>query len=224
MSTARKSRAPGPGAAMRRISIRVAGLRGVQRLANDATVAVTDLVEAMHDAVLLTPGVLARRIDGRTPGIAMNCRDATLTAAFRCSNAGSAPVVWSWSPSIRASNVRADSTASRPEASRHRGDHAAPGLRVHGHEPRPQDDRGCCVPECARRQVIDRGGTARDWRPRTAADRVDSRRYARLPRGVRTDKRFEVTYFPPRHVPSGIQRILGAPTAALQDGARFPRT
>jgi len=146
MSTARKSRAPGPGAAMRRISIRVAGLRGVQRLANDATVAVTDLVEAMHDAVLLTPGVLARRIDGRTPGIAMNCRDATLTAAFRCSNAGSAPVVWSWSPSIRASNVRADSTASRPEASRHRGDHAAPGLRVHGHEPRPQDDRVAVCP------------------------------------------------------------------------------
>ena len=54
---------------MGRIPIRVGDLRGVQRLANDATVGITDLVEAMHDAVLRAPGVLARRSDGRTRGI-----------------------------------------------------------------------------------------------------------------------------------------------------------
>jgi pimeloyl-ACP methyl ester carboxylesterase len=51
------------------IRIRVADLRGVQRLANDATVGITDLVEAMHSAILRTPGVLARRGDGTTRGI-----------------------------------------------------------------------------------------------------------------------------------------------------------
>ena len=37
---------------MGRIPIRVADLRGVQRLANDATVGITDLVEAMYDAAV----------------------------------------------------------------------------------------------------------------------------------------------------------------------------
>jgi pimeloyl-ACP methyl ester carboxylesterase len=50
------------------IPVRVADLRGFQRLANDATVGITDLVEAMHNAIVCTPRVLGRR-EGRTRGI-----------------------------------------------------------------------------------------------------------------------------------------------------------
>jgi pimeloyl-ACP methyl ester carboxylesterase len=44
-------------------------LRGFHRLANDATVGLTDLVEAMHHTVISTPGVLGRSPSGRTTGI-----------------------------------------------------------------------------------------------------------------------------------------------------------
>jgi hypothetical protein len=40
------------------VYVRVSDLRGIQRLANPATVGLTDLVEAMHHTVLRTPGIL----------------------------------------------------------------------------------------------------------------------------------------------------------------------
>jgi hypothetical protein len=49
--------------------LRIADLRGIHRLAADATVGVTDLVEAMHATILRTPGVLRHRTAGRTRGI-----------------------------------------------------------------------------------------------------------------------------------------------------------
>src|SRR5664279_3036499 len=49
--------------------ISLADLRGFHRLANDATVGLTDLVEAMHHTVVSTPGVLGRSPSGRTTGI-----------------------------------------------------------------------------------------------------------------------------------------------------------
>lgn len=49
--------------------LHLADVRGVQRLANDATVGITDLVEAMHHTVLRTPGVFGKSPKGRTGGI-----------------------------------------------------------------------------------------------------------------------------------------------------------
>lgn len=49
--------------------IRPSDLRGFHRLASDATVGLTDLVEAMHDTVARVPGVLGRHSAGRTKGI-----------------------------------------------------------------------------------------------------------------------------------------------------------
>jgi len=51
------------------VRVRVSDLRGIQRLANDATVGLTDLVEAMHHTVLRTPGILGKSPTGRTAGI-----------------------------------------------------------------------------------------------------------------------------------------------------------
>ena len=49
--------------------IQIADLRGAQRLATDATLGLTDLVEALHHTILRTPGVLGRAPDGPTRGI-----------------------------------------------------------------------------------------------------------------------------------------------------------
>src|SRR4029453_11049458 len=51
------------------IHVRLFDLRGFQRLANDATVGLTDLVEAMHHTVLRTPGILSKSPTGPTVGI-----------------------------------------------------------------------------------------------------------------------------------------------------------
>ena len=51
------------------VHVRLSDLRGFQRLANDATVGLTDLVEAMHHTVLRTPGILGKSPTGRTAGI-----------------------------------------------------------------------------------------------------------------------------------------------------------
>ena len=51
------------------VYVRVSDLRGIHRLANDATVGLTDLVEAMHHTVLRTPGILGKSPSGRTTGI-----------------------------------------------------------------------------------------------------------------------------------------------------------
>jgi pimeloyl-ACP methyl ester carboxylesterase len=51
------------------VHVRLSDLRGFQRLANDATVGLTDLVEAMHLTVARTPGVLGKAPGGRTSGI-----------------------------------------------------------------------------------------------------------------------------------------------------------
>ena len=53
----------------RKIHVRLSDLRGFHRLANDATVGLTDLVEAMHHTVIRTPGVLGKPPAGRTSGI-----------------------------------------------------------------------------------------------------------------------------------------------------------
>ena len=49
--------------------IHLSDLRGFHRLANDATVGLTDLVEAMHHTIARTPGVLGKAPKGRTDGI-----------------------------------------------------------------------------------------------------------------------------------------------------------
>lgn len=54
---------------MKRTPLRIADLRGIHRLAIDATVGIADLVETMHDTILATPPFLARRTAGRTRGI-----------------------------------------------------------------------------------------------------------------------------------------------------------
>jgi hypothetical protein len=54
---------------MKSVPLRIADLRGIHRLAADATVGITDLVEAMHATILRTPGVLGRRTTDRTSGI-----------------------------------------------------------------------------------------------------------------------------------------------------------
>ena len=51
------------------VHVRLSDLRGFHRLANDATVGLTDLVEAMHHTVARTPGVLGKSPTGRTAGI-----------------------------------------------------------------------------------------------------------------------------------------------------------
>ena len=49
--------------------IRVSDLHGIQRLASDATLGITNLVEAMHHTILRTPGILGQSPSGRTGGI-----------------------------------------------------------------------------------------------------------------------------------------------------------
>lgn len=49
--------------------IRLSDLRGFHRLANDATVGLADLVEAMHQTIARTPGIIGKSPKGRTNGI-----------------------------------------------------------------------------------------------------------------------------------------------------------
>ena len=49
--------------------LRPSDLRAFHQLANDATVGLTDLVEAMHQTIAGTPGVLGTSRRGRTHGI-----------------------------------------------------------------------------------------------------------------------------------------------------------
>jgi pimeloyl-ACP methyl ester carboxylesterase len=53
----------------RRPALRNSDLRGVARLATDATAGLTDLVEAMHERVARIPGFGTQALDGRTGGI-----------------------------------------------------------------------------------------------------------------------------------------------------------
>jgi pimeloyl-ACP methyl ester carboxylesterase len=48
---------------------RFSDLRGVHRLVNDATVGLTELVEAMHQTIVRTPGILGEAPRGRTTGV-----------------------------------------------------------------------------------------------------------------------------------------------------------
>lgn len=50
--------------------IRLSDLRGLHRLAHDATLGLTDLVEAMHHTIASTPGLFGAAPKGRTGGIA----------------------------------------------------------------------------------------------------------------------------------------------------------
>jgi len=52
-----------------RPAIRFSDLRGIGRLAGDATTGITDLVEAMHHTIVRTPGILGKPPAGRTRGI-----------------------------------------------------------------------------------------------------------------------------------------------------------
>jgi pimeloyl-ACP methyl ester carboxylesterase len=52
-----------------RPAIRFSDLRGIGRLAGDATSSITDLVEAMHHTIVRTPGVFGKSPAGRTRGI-----------------------------------------------------------------------------------------------------------------------------------------------------------
>jgi pimeloyl-ACP methyl ester carboxylesterase len=54
---------------MPRSTLRSSDLRGVARIATDATAGLTDLVEAMHERILRIPGMRARLQDGRIGGI-----------------------------------------------------------------------------------------------------------------------------------------------------------
>jgi hypothetical protein len=54
---------------MKNVHVRLADLRGIHRLGTDATIGITDLVEAMHDTILRSPAFLRRRSDGPTRGI-----------------------------------------------------------------------------------------------------------------------------------------------------------
>ena len=49
--------------------VRGSDVRGLLRLANDATLGLTELVEAMHHTILRAPGVLGKSPRGRTNGI-----------------------------------------------------------------------------------------------------------------------------------------------------------
>ncbi len=51
------------------VHVRLSDLRGFHRLANEATVGLTDIVEALHHTVTRTPGVLGKSPTGRTTGI-----------------------------------------------------------------------------------------------------------------------------------------------------------
>src|SRR5438094_5577558 len=51
------------------VHLRVSDLRGFHRLASEATVGLTDLVEAMHHTIARIPGVLGESPEGRTSGI-----------------------------------------------------------------------------------------------------------------------------------------------------------
>jgi pimeloyl-ACP methyl ester carboxylesterase len=53
----------------KRNHLRASDLRGLNRMANDATVSLTDLVEAMHHTILQAPGILGKPKKGRTRGI-----------------------------------------------------------------------------------------------------------------------------------------------------------
>jgi pimeloyl-ACP methyl ester carboxylesterase len=54
---------------MARSTLRSSDLRGVARIATDATAGLTDLVEAMHERILRIPGMRSRLQDGRVGGI-----------------------------------------------------------------------------------------------------------------------------------------------------------
>ena len=54
---------------IKRTHIRLSDLRGFHRLASDATVGLTDMVEAMHHTIVRTPGILGEPAKGRTNGI-----------------------------------------------------------------------------------------------------------------------------------------------------------
>src|SRR6266550_5613233 len=51
------------------VHLRVSDLRGFHRLASEATVGLTDLVEAMHHTIARAPRVLGESPSGRTSGI-----------------------------------------------------------------------------------------------------------------------------------------------------------
>ena len=51
------------------VHLRLSDLRGFHRLASDATLGLTDLVEAMHHTVIRTPGLFGQSSRGRTRGI-----------------------------------------------------------------------------------------------------------------------------------------------------------
>src|SRR5712672_3669943 len=51
------------------VHLRVSDVRGFHRLASEATVGLTDLVEAMHHTIARTRGVLVEAPSGRTNGI-----------------------------------------------------------------------------------------------------------------------------------------------------------
>ena len=51
------------------VHVRLSDLRGFHRLAIDATVGLTDIVEALHHTIGRTPGVLGKSPTGRTAGI-----------------------------------------------------------------------------------------------------------------------------------------------------------
>src|SRR5690348_6277448 len=53
----------------RRKFLRTSDLRGAMLIATDATVGLTDLVEAMHERIVRIPGLGAPAPDGRTGGI-----------------------------------------------------------------------------------------------------------------------------------------------------------
>lgn len=53
----------------KRVHISLADLRGFQRVANDAVIGLTDLVESMHHTIVRTPGILGKSPTGRTTGI-----------------------------------------------------------------------------------------------------------------------------------------------------------
>jgi hypothetical protein len=51
------------------VHLRLSDLRGFHRLASEATVGLTDLVEAMHHTIARAPGVVGESPKGRTSGI-----------------------------------------------------------------------------------------------------------------------------------------------------------
>ena len=69
MKSKRSPSASGPEDGVGTAHLRLSDLRGFQRLANDATVGLTDLVEAMHHTIAHTPGPLGTSPTGRTRGI-----------------------------------------------------------------------------------------------------------------------------------------------------------